>query len=605
MPDPIFPVVNSINWKLIDTTESMMDRGFCDDESPLPWQSSIALYAFEPAQEDVQESLCSERLIYLKVTTSITGYLPGADDNLEVFGEIAEVAGSEYLACYGALVNISVFPPLSSTDDLSTYPRIVDFEPKQRDLIETKTETGEVLVGSATSVQLDKSASQTFGRETGLSHTGKYTSPQLAAGQFEASHTISGKWTNSAQEGYQVNVDGSKDRQERFSHETTINQLYNLLTGYHAGTNRATFLMLARPHVLQPTDRRTFVQGLRQIEGMQDFFVVVRRPQSMSQLRIEVGLDTGHFPEHPLTVVREPDYEYDTRPLEVKIPVQGSGAVEGRLQLVNEVRRGYEIDGWEFDPTRNMGGSTDEGSGIEVRGAVRLLSSYVSEGMHASDIKTYDFSVTSPDTFNLTARIERGLNAGDDMWVLNFRIYRRRLRRASGGTSITTDSMLITRRKLCTALEVDARCARRIPPQTIRSADISWITGESLIAIPAEAANAALKGDAGAALKYTLAGIRKGLTSTSASPFKYPQGTVKFKHSDHVFRRLSSSLPNDKANLPLTQLGCVPKNLNDKLRDLTVGKFASLDTASLRRYGLGLTEVIAIRKEMLNLLENR
>ena len=408
MPEPTFPGVNSISWKLIDATESMMDRGFCDNETPFPWRSSIALYAFEPAQEELQESLCGERLAYLKVTVSITGYLPSADESLEVFGEIAEVAGTEYLGCYGALVNISVFPPESS-DDLSIYPRIVDFEPKQRDLMETRTDTGEVLVGSSTNIQVDKSASQTFGREIGVSHTGKYTSPQSVGGQGEASHTFSGKWTNSAQESYQVNVDGAKDRQERFSHETSINQLYNLLTGYHAGTNRAVFLMLARPHVLQPTDRRTFVRGLRQIEGMQDFFLVIRRPQSMNQLRVEVGLDTGHFPEYPTVAIPEPDYEYERVSLPITIPVQGSGAFEGRLQLVNEVRNGFEIDGWEFDPTRNMGRWDDESSGIEARGAVRLLNSRVSEGMHSSDIKTYDFSVRSPDTFTLTAKIERGI----------------------------------------------------------------------------------------------------------------------------------------------------------------------------------------------------
>lgn len=608
MPDPSLPSVNSISWKLIDATESMIDQGFCDDKAPLPWRSSIALYAFEPHQEELEESLCGDRLTYLKVTVSITGYQPDlldVDEMLDVLGDIAELAGTEYLGCYGALVNVSVFPPASSEDNLSLYPRIVDFEPKQRELMETRTDTGEVLMGSSTNVRVDKSASQAFGRETGASHTGKYTSPESTSGKWEASHTFSGKWTNSTEESYNINVDGTQDRRERFSHETTISQLYNVLTGYHAGTNRATFLMLARPHVLQPTDRRTFVRGLRQIEGMQDFFFVVRRPQSINQMRVEVRLDTGHFPERPVVSIPEPQYEYDRVNLQVRVPVQGSGAVEGRTQLVNEIRRGFEIDGWEFDPTRNRGTWDDERTGEDVRGAVRLLNWSVSGGMHRSDIKTYDFFVTSPDTFNLTARIERGLNAGDDTWTLNFRIYRRRLIDSSRTPYVTTDSMVITRRKLCTAIEFNEGCALRIPPQTMNSGLLDWIVAEPMIRIPEAAVNAALRGESGAALSHTLAAIRAGLTSSGANPLQYPTGSIQFNHSDYAFRRLTLVLSKDRANLPLIEFSDIPKAILEKLGNKsTVGSFVSLDIASLtRRYGLSLDEVVATRKIVLNVLK--
>jgi hypothetical protein len=608
MPEPLLPPVNSINWKLIDATESMMDRGFCDKKAPLLWRSSIAIYAFEPDQEELEESLCGDRLTYLKATVSITGYQPdplSADESLDVFGEIAELTGTEYLGCYGALVNVSVFPPQSFEEDLSLYPRIIDFEPKQRDLMETRTDTGEVLIGSSTSVQVDKSASQTFGRETGASHTGKYTSPESAYGKWEASHTFSGKWTNSTEESYNVNVDGAQDRRERFSHETTISQLYNVLTGYHAGTNRAAFLMLARPHVLQPTDRRTFVRGLRQIEGMQDFFLVVRRPRSISQMRIEVGLDTGHFPERPVISIPQARYEYDRVNLQIRVPVQGSGAVEGRTQIVNEVRRGFEIDGWEFDSTRNRGSWDDEGAGEEVRGAVRLLNWSVSGGMHRSDIKTYDFFVTNPDTFTLTARIERGLNAGNDTWTLNFRIYRRRLIDDSRTPYVATDSMVVTRRKLCTAIEFSEGCALRIPAQTMNSEMMDWIVAEPIIRIPEAAVNSALRGESGAALNHTLMAIRTGLVSSGANPLQYPVGSVQFNQSDYMFRRLALNLPKDKANIPLTQVSDVPKSVLKKLGNkATVGTFVNLDIALLtRRSKISLDEVLTTRKLVLNWLK--
>ena len=40
--------------------------------------------------------------------------------------------------------------------------------------------------------------------------------------------------------------------------------MYNLLTSYHAGSNREAFLMLPRPHILQPTEEfRMIYDGLR------------------------------------------------------------------------------------------------------------------------------------------------------------------------------------------------------------------------------------------------------------------------------------------------------------------------------------------------------
>ena len=77
------------------------------------------------------------------------------------------------------------------------------------------------------------------------------------------------------------------------------------------------FLMLARPHVLQPTDFRTFVQGLRAIEGVQEFFLIVSRPQEMEGLCVETSLETGHFPED--TAITEPEPEYDESPEDLPV----------------------------------------------------------------------------------------------------------------------------------------------------------------------------------------------------------------------------------------------------------------------------------------------
>jgi hypothetical protein len=55
--------------------------------------------------------------------------------------------------------------------------------------------------------------------------------------------------------------------------------LYHLLNSYHMGTNRAIFFLQPRPHTAQQKDRFTFINGPQQIEGIQEFFLVVNRPK--------------------------------------------------------------------------------------------------------------------------------------------------------------------------------------------------------------------------------------------------------------------------------------------------------------------------------------
>ena len=67
--------------------------------------------------------------------------------------------------------------------------------------------------------------------------------------------------------------------------------MYHRLTGYHVGTNRAPFFMLPRPHIVQGP--QTFVKGPRQLEGIQEFFLVVMRPRTWEEFCIEAFLETA------------------------------------------------------------------------------------------------------------------------------------------------------------------------------------------------------------------------------------------------------------------------------------------------------------------------
>ena len=88
----------------------------------------------------------------------------------------------------------------------------------------------------------------------GLSLSGGYAAGQGGGPNISAG--LTGSWGNTATDSSSTQIDQSRERRETQGTTTNITQQYNLLTGYHAGTNRAAFLMLPRPHTLQATDYR-------------------------------------------------------------------------------------------------------------------------------------------------------------------------------------------------------------------------------------------------------------------------------------------------------------------------------------------------------------
>ncbi len=235
------------------------------------------------------------------------------------------------------------------------YPHIVDFEPKKRDLYQAATEEGEILTGSKSEIVVTKSLSHTESSQMGVdakASAGIGKPPQTKGGDegigggAGISGGISASWGKTNTDTSTTQIDSSRDRRERQAATTQIAQMYNLLTGYHEGTNRAMFLMLPRPHILQPTDMRTFVNGLRVIEGIQDFFLVVSRPRSVPGLFIKAVLDTGHFSEK--VAQREPEYDKTYEEFEVQKWILDTRTL-AHFNSIYTVREGYVID---TDPTR-------------------------------------------------------------------------------------------------------------------------------------------------------------------------------------------------------------------------------------------------------------
>ena len=495
-----------IPWKLITASPDMMDTTFGNKRFPFKWRSSLAISAFEPNLADLPNELADERITFLKITSTITGYQPSAEEVATGFASFPDIPVEdlnrileEYFACYGVLLEVAVFPyneglkrisvdfsqepediPLPNpyhrnnvtftntsgedsrvgdmcivasfsmlgdrnspgqkglymyTEDnqmeincpetsrveiklvlsglsisatiqayckekiidtkqiqsetevvedivfegqeidhilikkgsdcqalvgfayfikddcpisLNEYPHIIDFEPKSRDLYQMASETGEVLTASLSEIKTGKSLTHAEKTDTGIDVGSSYNSGQTPYGTFQGDWRVKRNWAGEDQENRTTNTDASRERRESQSATTQITQMYNLLSGYHLGTNRAVFMMLPRPHVLQASNIRTFNKGLRMIEGIQEFFLVVSRPSNITGLAIEVLLETGHFPEHLVWITPDPEYATYTEELHVYLKGENCGfggdCPHQDFSVTKKSREGFIVD---------------------------------------------------------------------------------------------------------------------------------------------------------------------------------------------------------------------------------------------------------------------
>lgn len=348
------PQPEDIQWQPLCVSNDMMDPTWCNKKFPMPWKSSVAISAYEPKEEDLPDPFCADKITYLKVTVSITGFQPTDDEIKQGYKEFGntpvEVGLDEifetYFGCYGVLLNVGIFPNSSKKWETKDFPKIIGMEPKLRELVQRATESGEILTSSKGNTSTGKSFTSTNSTKTGIS--GKHTE-EASVGigdivKIGSSNEIGSthEWGSTMEDSKQTNVDESRNRSETQSTSTEIEQMYNMLSAYHLGTNRSVFLMLPRPHMLQPTDRRTFIQGVRSIEGIQEFFLIISRPKDMEGICVETRLDTGHFPED--TEIKEPEEKYEEREIEFEINKHARNGAKNGKGLFNQQGEIVSID---------------------------------------------------------------------------------------------------------------------------------------------------------------------------------------------------------------------------------------------------------------------
>jgi len=748
----------NIPWKLIAASADMMDTRFCNKRFPFAWRSSLALSVYEPRIEDLPDGLCGQRLTYLKLTCSITGYQPTKEETDQIVDAFPDVPTedqrtaldrilAEYLACYGVLLNIAVFPgphkirkevtidfariqnarpgavlpnphelaglkfeadavatnnlvdifpaggdssaeldlhkqmtisfppglnvgmvearvahfsaggvsieafkgttslgtrtaglaqntihalvieadgiervvvtaannkasllefkygiPAGETVDprgipLADFPHIIDFEPKVRELYQAATETGEVLSGSKSGIKTDKSFTHTESTQSSLSVGVKVPIPSTpVVGEISGSRTN----TDADQTQWAVQADASRERRETQSTSTQISQMYNLLTGYHVGTNRATFLMLARPHVLQPTDLRTFVQGLRAIEGIQEFFLIVSRPQAMEGLCVEAWLETGHFPED--VRIEEPAPEYDESSEDFPVTQTADSGLLSKKCETFDVQ--YTIGGgWVIDrrPERGPDPGHPGMAMIDDRSNQQAKDS----------LADYSYLPVSDATVSVKGTIcgTRIPGRDDASFDRTYRVFTRsdQPKPTHQQPSADVGRLLITARELCVCFRSKDACPEVIarPERPIRPDKV--IVDEPLISMHAALLTKEARAKSRAPTVMTfLRNIERALSNSWRMPRRYPLGEVGYLESDFFKERMKAVLPPDILRRPLSSVPDVTSALADALGpDTPIAEVLKLDLAHLaRRTGVSSAEAGALRRKLLGLRSN-
>jgi hypothetical protein len=589
-----------VPWRLIAVSRDMMDPTFCNEAFPYVWRSSLAISVFEPTDEDLLEQHCGKQLTYLKVSATITGYQPTPDETELAYVSFPDVPTEkldrlirDYFACYGVLLHIGVFPVSDSRAAAVTdYPHIIDFEPKNRDLYQVSSDTGELLTGSASKVLIDKTMAHTDSTEFELSKGIEYTSPESGYGQFKGTNEFSPKWGWSNSDSSAVNTEGSRDRRERYGSTTTVTQMYNLLKGYHVGTNRAVFLMLPRPHQEQPTPRRTFVRGVREIEGIQEFFLVVERSPDTEGLCIEARLETGHFPEQVEIEIPQPEYFETEMPWHVSAYARGGGGFDAAESIkIEEFGNGNSSAtfrapvGWIIDRTKGDPGHP----------GVRFDHDNGSNQQAKDSLTAHFYGAIDDSTAQVRGIISGKYAVSGAIFEHEYTVFLRseQPKKTDDEPKIVSDTLLITSRDLCVCYRSVDGCPSVIEPD----ADQPTTVGVSIVDEPKVSLPVSTSEAGGAA---TLWEIRNALVSSSRMPSRRRPGTVGFLESDYFTRRIAAELPEEGTEARLSMVVEIART--PVFESMSVGHLLTTDLGRLSATtGLDAAELAQLRRLALGL----
>jgi hypothetical protein len=275
MSDEDFLPPLEIPWKLASTTQPLTNGE--------PAETTISFFTFQPDDDALNNKFKDHRLIFLKVTVSISpatfppGTAPAA----------ASVLG-EGIPCFHVLLDLRV---RKSSGDLGTiHPYFHTAAPMRRQMIQTGVIGVESFEGESENQLVGKSGSQMY--ETGSSHstTSSVSGSMnfgIAGSSVRRSTTDVESSRNVTQVSDVTNRAAAQERRELVSHTTRVENILSLLSAKYIGTPYLSFSLSPPPLQQLSVDASDpslwYGQLLHRrssgIEGVQEFTTVIVVPK--------------------------------------------------------------------------------------------------------------------------------------------------------------------------------------------------------------------------------------------------------------------------------------------------------------------------------------
>jgi hypothetical protein len=320
------------------------------------------------------------------------------------------------------------------------------------------------------------------------------------------------------------------------------------------------------------------VQGLRIIEGVQEFLLIVARPLEMPGLCVEAYLETAHFPENVTINQPPPQYQQSQEDFVVNVHADNglfSGqtvSIESDPSATHHVASGFVIDRSQGDP--GHGGVSDiaDNSNSQARNTLR----------------SHNYQATDDSTVVVSGTVQgsNGYGAGA-IFNHTYRVFTRSQNPipSTGGPVVTTP-IFVTSRGLCVCFHSgDDGCVTVTSVQDPAAGGngngnaggngnggdpvdttAGSIVYEPLLKFdPAVLSADALQSSRLPAMKEVLTKMQRVMTVSWRQPTRRPLGAVGFLESDYFLSRVQAAMPPALFEKPVGALEGAPAAVRERL----------------------------------------
>src|SRR5919106_2959048 len=298
------PLALEIPWKLASTTQPLAGE---------PDQTSMSLFFFEPDDENLSATFPDDRLVFLKVTASISPASFPASAS-----PVAAAFLGEGIPCFHLLLDLKV--RRTGGENGTVRPYFHAAAPINRRMLQTGVVGVEAFEGESDGQFMGKSGSQMYESLKSNSSTlsvggnvGLSIGPVSLGGSVRNTSTDVTSDRAVSQVVDTTTREASEERRELVSHTTKVENILTLLNAKYVGTPHLSFSLVTQPlqtPSIDPSDPNLWFQQLLArrssgIEGIQEFTAVVVVPRDQdfcvnARLRRVCLLDS---PPGPLSFV--------------------------------------------------------------------------------------------------------------------------------------------------------------------------------------------------------------------------------------------------------------------------------------------------------------